>query len=205
MPVGATTETSQTLDVGDVWEIGVACTDADGDFTAATITVQVTTPTGAVTAPTAVDDGATGYYLAQHTITEAGRHLAVVTASGTVVGVVPFTAWAQNPTPADGMPNAGDALTYLNSMGETSATDADIADALTAEAAAQRARCRIPAVYPPDLRQALLRRVARNLAARSVPIATFTSFEGGGTSSRVPSLDAEVARFEGPYRRRVVG
>jgi len=90
-------------------------------------------------------------------------------------------------------------------LGETSAADEDIQDALDAETAAQAARCRIPQVYPADLAQALKRRVARNLAARSVPVATFTSFEGGGTSARVPTVDAEIARLEAPYRRRTVG
>ena len=65
--------------------------------------------------------------------------------------------------------------------------------------------CRIPAAYPADLGEALCRRVARNLAARSVPVASFSAFEGGGTVTRVPQRDAEVARLEGPYRRLVVG
>lgn len=201
MPVDATTETSVTLDVGDVWEIGVLVTDDDGDATSATVAVQVTTPSGTTAAPTAVEDG-TGYYLAEYTTAAAGRHLAVVTVSGTVVGVEPFTAWAQAPTAAAGMPTLAQVKEYL---GTTSATDAEIADALAAEAAAQRKRCRIPAVYDDDIAQALKRRVARNLAARGVPIAQFTSFEGGGTSSRVPKIDAEIARFEGPFRRRAVG
>jgi len=201
VPVEATTSTSTSLDVGDSWQIGILVTDDDGYASTATVAVQVSDPAGSLTAATATEDS-TGYFLAEHTITSAGRYLAVATVSGTVVGVVPFTTWAAAPTTADQMPSVEDAVAYL---GETSATDEEIADALLAEAAAQRARCRVPAVYPADLRQALLRRVARNLAARAVPVATYTSFEGGGTSARVPQTDAEIARLEAPHRRLTTG
>ena len=99
------------------------------------------------------------------------------------------------------VPTAADADEYL---GEHSWPYNNVVDALAAEVAAQAARCRVDP-YTDDLREACLRRVARNLAARSVPVATFTSFEGGGTSARVPSTDPEVSRLEGPYRRMVVG
>jgi hypothetical protein len=198
----ATTSQSQTLDVGDVWEIGVVTLDDDGTPVAATVAVTITTPAGGTATPTAEEEDDTGYYLAEYTTLAAGRHLAVVTVSGTVVGVVPFTAWAQSGTTAAGMPTLSTVKAYL---GDTSWSDAEITDALNAETAAQRARCRVPAVYTDDLAQALQRRVARNLAARAVPVATFTSFEGGTTSARVPQLDAEITRFEAPYRRRSFG
>ena len=100
------------------------------------------------------------------------------------------------------VPTIGEVQEYL---GETSYGLSDIVGALVAEQAAQAARCKLPTVYPDDLREALLRRVARNLAARSIPVATFTSFEGGGTSSRVPTVDPEILRLEAPYRRLTVG
>jgi hypothetical protein len=200
MPVESWTQISQTLDVGDAWGIGVLVTDDDGYASSATVTVQVTLPDGTTTTPAATEDP-TGAYLAEHTLTLPGRHLAVVTVSGTVVGVVPSTVWAAEVT-AGGVPDMSEVRAYL---GDTSEDDATIADALAAETAAQRARCRIPAVYPADLAQALKRRVARNLAARAVPVASFTSFEGGGTSSRVPTRDAEISRLEGPYAKRVFG
>jgi hypothetical protein len=201
MPLDADAPRSVTLDVGDEWVIGACATDDEGWPAAATVSVTVTDPAGASSAPTPVEDPA-GTWTARHTITLPGRYLAVITATGVTVGVAPFTAWAVLPTMGEGMPTTSDCLAYL---GDISATDGEILDALTAEAAAQRARCRVPAVYPPDLRQALLRRVARNLAARAMPLTSFTSFEGGGTSQRVPRVDAEIARFEGPYRRRKVG
>jgi hypothetical protein len=200
VPVRADTETSTDLDVGDEWVIGVEVLDDDGYPATAVVTVTVTDPSGAVTTPTPVEDPI-GTWTATHAVTIPGRYLAVVTTTG-VVGAVPFTAWASTPTDADGLPTTSDCVQYL---GETSVTDAEILDALQAEAAAQRHSCRVPAVYPPDLRQALLRRVARNLAARAVPLTSFTSFEGGGTSTRIPRVDVEIARFEGPFRRRKVG
>ena len=59
----------------------------------------------------------------------------------------------------------------------------------------------MPAVYPPALGQALKRRVAVNLAARGVPIAEVTTFEGGTTQNRVPYKDPVVIGYEAPYRR----
>lgn len=88
-------------------------------------------------------------------------------------------------------------------LGDTSVSEDGLRDALAAERAAQAARCRVEP-YTADLRQALLRRVARNLAARSVPVASFTSFDGGATSTRVPGRDPEVSRLEGPHRRRPI-
>lgn len=201
MPLHTGSEQSTTLDVGDEWIVRVHATDDDGWPSAATVVVAVTDPWGSYYTVTPVEDPP-GTWTARYTVATAGRHLATVTASGDTIGVVPFTALGVVPTDAEGMPTTSDCLAYL---GETSATDVEVLDALTAETAAQYARCRVPAVYPPDLRQALLRRVARNLAARSVPVATFTTFEGGGTSARVPQVDAEITRFEAPYRRRTVG
>jgi hypothetical protein len=201
MPAHATTATSVDLEVGDEWLIGVQVVDDDGTPTSATVAVAVTTPSGGSATPTAVEDG-TGEYLARTTVAAAGRYVATVTVSGTVVAVVPFTAWAGAVTTAAAMPTVDELRDYL---GDTSHDNDTLTAALAAEAAAQRARCTVPAVYPADLREALLRRVARNLAARSVPVASFSAFDGGVTSTRVPSSDPEVRRLEAPYRRMVVG
>jgi hypothetical protein len=201
--VTAVSEQSATLDVGDEWLIVVATLDDDGLSQTATVVVSVTTPSGVTSTPTVDEDDTDATYTARFTTTEAGRHLAVATASGDVVGVVPFTAWATDPADASSLfPDVAAVALYL---GDTSWSSTEIGTALDAEAAAQRARCRIPAVYPADLAEALKRRVARNLAARAIPVATFTSFDGQATSSRVPMLDAEIVRFEAPYRRRKVG
>ena len=200
MPVLAYADQSATLDVGDVWVLRVLVLDDDDAPTSATVTVLVTLPDGTTSAPTASEDP-TGVFTAEYTVTSAERHLAVVTVSGAAVGVVPFTVWAVAPS-TGGLPDLANVLAYL---GEDSHTAQEVQDALDAETAAQRRRCRIPPTYPEDLGEALRRRVARNLAARAVPVAQFTSFEGGGTSSRVPTTDPEIVRLEAPYRRLVVG
>lgn len=200
MTVRADTDQSVQLDVGDEWVIGVLASDDDGYPATVAVTISVTLPDATTASVTAVADDP-GEWVGRYVTTQAGQHLAVASATGDMTGVVPFTAWVQEPTGGN-LVDTSQCMIYL---GDTSASDAEVLDALTAEAAAQRSRCKIPANYPADLRQALLRRVARNLAARSVPVATFTSFEGGGTSSRVPQIDAEIARLEGPFRKRTVG
>lgn len=97
------------------------------------------------------------------------------------------------------MVTLAEAKSYL---GETSWSDADIQDALDAETAAQARRCKMPDPVPADLDEALKRRVARNLAARAVPLQEFSSFDSGATVQRVTRTDPEVVRLEGPYRKR---
>lgn len=98
-----------------------------------------------------------------------------------------------------------DLTAVKNYLGTTSWTDAEISGALAAETAAQAKACSIPPVYPDDLAEALKRRVARNLAGRAVPVATYTAFEGGATTTRLPMTDPEVKRLEAPYRKLVFG
>lgn len=91
-------------------------------------------------------------------------------------------------------------------LGESSATDEALTSAYDAEAAAQGRRCNIPDATSwsgyEDLREALLRRIARNLAARAVPLATWDP--NLGISTRVGASDAEVDRLEAPHRRWAV-
>ena len=87
-------------------------------------------------------------------------------------------------------------------LGTTSWSDAEITDALNAEADAQRAACRIGSVYPLDLKQALARRVQRNLTMRGLPLAMQT---GDAGVTFVGGRDPEIRRLEGPYRKLVVG
>jgi|WetSurSiteA1Bulk_404760.scaffolds.fasta_scaffold04978_5 hypothetical protein len=141
-----------------------------------------------------------GVYSLDVTCPTPGRWAAVWTGTGAAADVTSVT-WVVAPT--HGVPP--DLQAVKDYLGDTSETDATIAGALAAETAAQARRCTIPADFPADLAEALLRRVARNLAARAVPVATFTSFEGGGTSARVPTKDAEVARLEATFPRLPVG
>lgn len=91
-----------------------------------------------------------------------------------------------------------------------------VTSALLTETAAQKAACRIPQDltdplvpvddYPADLAEALCRRVAVNLANRSLPLGIqTTASEFGGSVARVGGQDREVRRLEGPYRKRAVG
>lgn len=192
------TDEDQYLEVGDDWTVGISA------ISNLTVSVSATSPTGVTTTPE-VETPVDGLYTSTITLNEAGRWSAVVVATGDENGVEYFTAFAVELTEESGEVTVAECLAYLGGAEATSTSTDEIADALAAEDAAQRARCDVPAVYPVDLRQALKRRVARNLAARTVPVASFTSFEGGTTSKRVPLTDPEVARLEGPYRKRLMG
>lgn len=92
--------------------------------------------------------------------------------------------------------------TYLGAENAAQWTDADLLAVIEAEKADQAARCRVPALRPASLSEALWRRVARNLALRSIPLGIMSAESGG---VRVSRMDVEVRRFEAPYRRAVVG
>ncbi|MBI4941860.1 MAG: hypothetical protein HY830_14040 [Actinobacteria bacterium] len=141
----------------------------------------------------------TGRYQLDYTPAQVGRYVAVATFTGANAGVAVdvFDVLAAGLS----VVTLADVQAYL---GDVSWTGPEIQQALDAERAAQRRRCRVDD-YGHDLREALCRRVARNLAARAVPVASFTSFEGGATSTRVPTKDPEISRLEGPYLRMVVG
>lgn len=197
--VASTHPASDLWVVGSVVPLGWSVTDRDGapaDPTTITLTVTVE---GGAPESVATTSPAVGEILAAYRPTTPGSYTARLVLDGERATatvdrflVVPLDPWA---------------LTVAQMRGylvDTSADDGEIADALDAERFAQASRCRID-TYTPDLLQALKRRVARNLAARRVPVATFTAFDGGQTSQRVPANDAEVRRLEAPYRRLTVG
>lgn len=184
------------LEVGDVWEIGLTVD------TGAIVAVTVKDPSGTTSTPTPVV--VEGEVSISVPLLLEGRYLAVVTVTTDgVPDVEAFTVYAETP---GGVPVPDLAVTkaYLDTVGITSWEDDAIQGALTAETVAQRKACKIPADYSADLAEALCRRVARNLAARQVPIAQITSFEGGQQVSRVPTWDSEVRRLEGPYLKAVL-
>lgn len=100
------------------------------------------------------------------------------------------------------MPTVAEVMTYL---GDAAAQwgNADVQGALDAEQAAQARVCRI-ASYSNDLREALLRRVQRNLAMRALPLAVLQGDPEAG-STVLPGRDPEVRRLEAPYRKVVMG
>lgn len=108
------------------------------------------------------------------------------------------------------MANKPDAVSVKGYLGvNTSAVDSEIVSALAAEAAAQAKRCRLPEddhAWPPDLIEALHRRVAANLANRNLPLGIQAHLtEMAVSSSRVGGLDREVRRLEAPYRKVPIG
>lgn len=99
----------------------------------------------------------------------------------------------------------GNRTSDLGYLGRTSATDAQIQQALDAETAAQATRCRVADPAPADLEEALCRRVACNLARRGLPLAVLQGDAESGRTDYVPGRDPEVRRLEAPWRRTVMG
>jgi hypothetical protein len=208
MPVRVLSGASANLPVGGIWEITLQVVDDWGVWADDVPVIEVTAPGGGVVAPTA-EHITSGVYRAEVIPAVAGRFTArAVTALN---GAADLTAWATAITPASAMPDLIDLVGTRDAddsgyLGPNSFTDDEVEDALAAEAAAQRAVCRVPAAYPDDLRQAVLRRVAVNLAKRALPLAIQQGDAEAGTSNLyVPGRDPEVRRFEGPYRRMTVG
>ena len=191
------------VNVGETWAVWVLHTDDDGTNVAAdSVTGTTYRPDEAGQAMTVEAQTTVGLYKVYRTqLNFAGHHevriVTVHSEHGQEVWTTTFIAHESAATLTAEAPGVSEVMAYLGN--DNSYTSAEVGDALEAEARAQARRCNLPSDYPPDLAEALKRRVARNLAARSVPVATFTSFEGGGTSSRVPSVDAEVRRLEEPY------
>lgn len=86
---------------------------------------------------------------------------------------------------------------------------ATIMAALAAEKDEQAGRCRVPADtadWPAGLAEALCRRVARNLAARGLPLGFIPGLDTSeGTGAYLGSTDPEVRRKEARYRKLVLG
>lgn len=102
------------------------------------------------------------------------------------------------------LPTLAETKTYLGTGHSWS--DAEITAALAAETAAQAAVCLVPVDPPADLREALFRRVAHNLAVRALPLGIQASMsEASVSTNRVGGTDAEVRRLEAPHRLVVIG
>lgn len=100
------------------------------------------------------------------------------------------------------IPDRSAVAAYLGS--DHSWDPAELVAALAAETAAQARAVRVPDPYPADLAEALLRRVAHNLALRALPLGVQSAIsEMAVATNRVGGTDAEVRRLEAPYRRRL--
>lgn len=197
MPVTAFSSVESQRPVGDQWPIVVEVRDFDGFRVSETPVVTVTLPDGTTNTP-AVESTIGGCWRAVYELAAAGRHVATV--ATTTYGQADFTVEAVSPTAAGAMPQVADVTKYL---GDTSWDSQEIASVLAAESAAQRALCAIPAYYPADLAEALLRRTARNLSMRRIPLAQpIGDAEAGGTA--IPAYDPEIRRLERPHYRLLV-
>jgi hypothetical protein len=86
--------------------------------------------------------------------------------------------------------------------------DDEIDGALFAERSAQARVCRVPNDahdWPTDLAEALMRRVARNLAARGLPLGFQATVSDVGVGSIRIGWDVEIRRLESPFRKAPLG
>lgn len=183
----ATTHTSIARPLNAWWRIGVSSSVAP----VVTVTPPDGTPVDALV-PLASP------WLVEILLDQPGRWVAHAESDS---GAADFTAWVRTIVPAGGMPDVAALVAY---MGDTSFSEEELADALAAEAAAQRKAIAVPAAYGADLANALCRRAQRNLAMRGLPLALPQSDEGGSLPY-LPGRDPEVRRLEAPYRRIGIG
>lgn len=191
---------TETYRLGAIVPLRFEVRNEDGELVDPTSwTVTVTSPIGSSNPTITHTD--TGVFDVDYVSTVVGPHTATFAASGEHADTID-NVFVITPNPVNS--SAILAAEIRSYLGGTSETDQTLLDALAAERVDQANKCRIDN-YTEALREALLRRVARNLAARRVPVATMTSFDGGATSTRVPRTDPEILRLEGPYRRNPVG
>lgn len=192
---------SVTRSVGVPWEMIFVSYDADGDWLDDEPVVTVTLP-DASTALATVTSEDTGYYLATYTPLVAGRFTArAVTPLGYTIDLLAVVSAA-----VVALPTSGDLDEYLGGSTEHAWETAELADALAAETAAQMRSCRVPASYPADLREALLRRAARNLAMRRQLTAEPRAEGDVDLPAVLPvAADPEIRRLEKPFRRLPIG
>jgi len=82
-----------------------------------------------------------------------------------------------------------------------SLSDAQIAQIIATESALQAAACSWEVdAYPVSLAQAMLRRCAREIAGRQLPLGLTADTTGECAPVRLPAYDVEIERLEAPYR-----
>lgn len=92
------------------------------------------------------------------------------------------------------------AVRSWSSVTTASLSDDQVQQIIDTEAALQAACCVWEDDYPISLAQALLRRAAREIAARQLPLGLSADTGGEYAPVRLPSFDAEIERLEAPYR-----
>ena len=81
-----------------------------------------------------------------------------------------------------------------------SLSDAQVQQILDTENALQAAACKWGDEYPPNLAQAILRRCAREIAGRQLPLGLTADTTGEYAPVRLPAYDVEIERLEAPFR-----
>jgi len=191
-------QNSDTLNVGNQWVIAVAVRDLDGCYTdAVTPVVTITLPNASTATPT-LERTDTGIYRTTYTVAAAGRYIGSVVAAG--YGSADLALNVSAVTTGTGVPSVDEYKNYVK-QDFGSWDDEEIEATLLSEASAQRAVCRVGAVIPPDLREAVMRRVRVNLSRRNLPVLVTVDSEGNNTF--LPTNDPEVRRLERPYRKVV--
>lgn len=188
---------AETYIVGQVVALDWTVLDENGDPVApSSATLTITLPDGSTSTPT-LSNPDTGQYTYDFVCSTTGAHSALFETTGTDTTGAAQESWVVIAAAASTAVTLAVVTAYLGD--DLTATSAQISGALEAERAAQARMCKIDA-YGPDLAEALKRRVARNLAARNVPVAQF----GEGIVPRVTTTDPEIERLEGPYRKWAV-
>ncbi len=205
MTVTALCGTSTFLNVGAVWYVSVLVRDADGyavDDDAPVVTV--TLPDG-TTVPVAAENVSTGVFRALYVPAVPGRFLASAVTTG--LGRADFAAIVTAVVGNAELPVADEVRAYPGAEEDLAAwEDPDIEGALATETLNQARVCDVPAAYPADLREALVRRTVLNLARRR-----HLADDAPSTADAIipppppPSRDPEVRRLEAPHRRLVMG
>lgn len=194
------TPASARATIGTAWVLAWWALDDDGHATnAETPVVTVTLPDGSTVAPVPSYTN-TGFWTATYTVANAGRHLVRIT---TAADALDAAAFVDMVVTSSGLPTVDDCVVYLGERGRGWSVQ-QITTAYNAERGNQRDKCGERAVYPDPLREALFRRVSRNLAMRSLPLAVPMGDADAGPVI-LPGNDPEVRRLEAPYRRLVVG
>jgi hypothetical protein len=183
------------LMVGGEWGLLVCVQNPDREAVpGATVTMTITDPADVNTTPTVVDLGAGLYRTVVYPAT-AGRWTAHI---ASIYGAAYLTAYVLAPAVP---PDVDDVDTYLLPHSHSPET---LQLALDVEEQQQRDMCRVTP-YTANLRGALLRRVACNLARKALPLAVLQGDADSGSSSVLPGNDPEVRRLEGSRRKLVMG
>lgn len=120
--------------------------------------------------------------------------------------------------PLEGVPTIDEVRQWIDTP-ESELPDGILVDIFNAEADTQARFCELPTgeddgdlaggqVFPYGMRQALFRRIARAIAARGLPLGTLPiqmTGQGIGGAAQygaqlLPQLDAEIERYEAPFR-----